>query len=299
MGNSDDDDDPEKKKMQSKLEGAIVMEKPNVSWSDVAGLESAKEALKEAVILPIKFPHLFTGNRKPWRGILLFGPPGTGKSYLAKAVATEANNSTFFSVSSSDLVSKWLGESEKLVKNLFQLAREHKPSIIFIDEVDSLCSSRSDNESESARRIKTEFLVQMQGVGNDNDGILVLGATNIPWVLDAAIRRRFEKRIYIPLPEAHARSAMFKLNMGTTRASLSEDHYRQLGSDERTDGYSGADISLVVRDALMQPVRQVQNATHFKQTDGKDPKDSEKYRYDLWTPCGPGEPGAVEKTWME
>ena len=183
---------------------------------------------------------------------------------MAKAVATEANNSTFFSVSSSDLVSKWLGESEKLVKNLFQLAREHKPSIIFIDEVDSLCSSRSDNESESARRIKTEFLVQMQGVGNDNDGILVLGATNIPWVLDAAIRRRFEKRIYIPLPEAHARSAMFKLNMGTTRASLSEDHYRQLGSDERTDGYSGADISLVVRDALMQPVRQVQNATHFK-----------------------------------
>ena len=160
---SDNDSDPEKKKMQSKLEGAIVMEKPNVKWSDVAGLEAAKEALKEAVILPIKFPHLFTGNRKPWRGILLFGPPGTGKSYLAKAVATEANNSTFFSVSSSDLVSKWLGESEKLVKNLFQLAREHKPSIIFIDEVDSLCSSRSDNESESARRIKTEFLVQMQG----------------------------------------------------------------------------------------------------------------------------------------
>merc|ERR1719491_2788379 len=177
----DDSSDPEKKKMQTKLEGAIVMEKPNVKWTDVAGLEAAKEALKEAVILPIKFPHLFTGNRKPWRGILLFGPPGTGKSYLAKAVATEANNSTFFSVSSSDLVSKWLGESEKLVKNLFEMAREHKPSIIFIDEVDSLCGSRSDNESESARRIKTEFLVQMQGVGNDTEGILVLGATNIPW----------------------------------------------------------------------------------------------------------------------
>merc|ERR1712088_947190 len=253
MGNSDDDDDPEKKKMQSKLEGAIVMEKPNVSWNDVAGLEAAKEALKEAVILPIKFPHLFTGNRKPWRGILLFGPPGTGKSYLAKAVATEANNSTFFPVSSSDLVSKWLGESEKLVKNLFEMAREHKPSIIFIDEVDSLCGSRSDNESESARRIKTEFLVQMQGVGNDNDGILVLGATNIPWALDAAIRRRFEKRIYIDLPDAPARAAMFKLNMGSTNCNLTEDQYRQLGSDDKTDGYSGADISLVVRDALMQP----------------------------------------------
>lgn len=156
-------DDPEKKKLQNQLQGAIVIERPNVKWSDVAGLEGAKEALKEAVILPIKFPHLFTGKRTPWRGILLFGPPGTGKSYLAKAVATEANNSTFFSISSSDLVSKWLGESEKLVKNLFQLARENKPSIIFIDEIDSLCGSRSENESEAARRIKTEFLVQMQG----------------------------------------------------------------------------------------------------------------------------------------
>jgi len=294
---SDDSGDPEKKKMQDKLSGAIVMEKPNVKWSDVAGLEAAKESLKEAVILPVKFPHMFTGNRKPWRGILLFGPPGTGKSYLAKAVATEANNSTFFSVSSSDLVSKWLGESEKLVKNLFEVAREKKPSIIFIDEVDSLCSSRSDNESESARRIKTEFLVQMQGVGNDNDGILVLGATNIPWVLDAAIRRRFEKRIYIPLPEANARAHVFKINMGGTKTTINDSQYQELG--QMTDGYSGADISLVVRDALMQPVRRVQTATHFKQTDGKDPKDPEKYRYDLWTPCGPGEPGAVEKTWME
>ncbi len=173
------------------MKGAIVMEKPNIKWTDVAGLENAKESLKEAVILPIKFPHLFTGKRKPWHGILLYGPPGTGKSFLAKAVATEANNSTFFSISSADLLSKWLGESEKLVRNLFDLARTHKPSIIFIDEVDSLCSSRSDNESESARRVKTEFLVQMQGVGNDMDSILVLGATNIPWCLDAAIRRRF------------------------------------------------------------------------------------------------------------
>lgn len=161
---SGDEDDKERKKLMSQLEDAVVIENPDIKWSDVAGLEGAKEALKEAVILPIKFPHLFTGKRKPWRGILLFGPPGTGKSYLAKAVATEANNSTFFSVSSSNLVSKWLGESEKLVKNLFVMARKQKPSIIFIDEIDSLCSSRSDNESESARRIKTEFLVQMQGI---------------------------------------------------------------------------------------------------------------------------------------
>jgi len=294
---SDNEDDEEKKKFQNKLEGAIVVEKPNVKWSDVAGLESAKEALKEAVILPIKFPHLFTGNRKPWKGILLFGPPGTGKSYLAKAVATEANNSTFFSVSSSDLVSKWLGESEKLVKNLFQMAREQKPSIIFIDEVDSLTSSRSDNESESARRIKTEFLIQMQGVGNDNDGILVLGATNIPWVLDSAIRRRFEKRIYIPLPEEAARFTMFKLHMGETPCGLNDQDYRELA--QNTDGYSGADIALVVRDALMQPVRRVQHATHFVKCSGPSRADPSIIEHDLLTPCSPGTPGAVEMTWLE
>ncbi|CAH0385099.1 unnamed protein product [Bemisia tabaci] len=292
-----DSDDPEKKKLQSKLEGAIVVEKPCVQWSDVAGLEGAKEALKEAVILPIKFPHLFTGKRIPWKGILLFGPPGTGKSYLAKAVATEANNSTFFSVSSSDLVSKWLGESEKLVKNLFELARQHKPSIIFIDEVDSLCSSRSDNESESARRIKTEFLVQMQGVGNDNDGILVLGATNIPWVLDAAIRRRFEKRIYIPLPEEHARLFMFKLHLGNTSHSLTENDLKTLAS--KTEGYSGADISIVVRDALMQPVRKVQTATHFKKVSGPSRKDPNVIEHDLLSPCSPGSEGAIEMSWMD
>ncbi|XP_061678374.1 vacuolar protein sorting-associated protein 4A isoform X6 [Syngnathoides biaculeatus] len=276
---------------------AIVMEKPNVRWNDVAGLEGAKEALKEAVILPIKFPHLFTGKRTPWRGILLFGPPGTGKSYLAKAVATEANNSTFFSVSSSDLMSKWLGESEKLVKNLFDLARQHKPSIIFIDEVDSLCGSRNENESEAARRIKTEFLVQMQGVGNNNDGILVLGATNIPWVLDAAIRRRFEKRIYIPLPEEPARAQMFRLHLGNTPHSLSEADLRQLA--HKTNGYSGADISIIVRDALMQPVRKVQSATHFKKIRGLSRSNNQVMVDDLLTPCSPGDPAALEMTWMD
>lgn len=110
----ENNEDADSKKLRSALQGAILTDKPNVQWEDVAGLEGAKEALKEAVILPIKFPHLFTGKRQPWKGILLYGPPGTGKSYLAKAVATEAN-STFFSVSSSDLVSKWMGESERFV----------------------------------------------------------------------------------------------------------------------------------------------------------------------------------------
>uniref|UniRef100_A0A5K3EGH7 vesicle-fusing ATPase n=1 Tax=Mesocestoides corti TaxID=53468 RepID=A0A5K3EGH7_MESCO len=293
----DKDEDTEKTKFQNQLSDAIVMEKPNVRWDDVAGLEAAKEALKEAVILPIRFPHLFTGKRTPWQGILLYGPPGTGKSYLAKAVATEANKSTFFSISSSDLVSKWLGESEKLVKNLFELAREHRPSIVFIDEVDSLCGSRNEHESESARRIKTEFLVQMQGVGTNNKDVLVLGATNIPWCLDSAIRRRFEKRIYIPLPEAPARSKMFRIHLGTTPHELTDSDFKQLGTI--TNGYSGADIAICVREALMSPIRKVQTATHFKKVSGPSPSDKSVIVHDLWSPCSPGDAGAVEMDWTQ
>jgi len=144
--------------LKKSLESAIVSEKPNVKWEDVAGLFEAKKSLKEAVILPIKFPEIFKGVRKPWRGILLYGPPGTGKTFLAKACATESEG-TFFSVSSSDLITKYVGESEKKIKNLFALAREKKPSIIFIDEIDSLCGARGEGENESTRRVKTEFLV--------------------------------------------------------------------------------------------------------------------------------------------
>ncbi|KAK2459760.1 hypothetical protein APHAL10511_008192 [Amanita phalloides] len=280
----DDDGDPEVKKLRAGLAGAIITEKPDVKWDDVAGLEGAKASLKEAVVLPIKFPHLFTGKRTPWRGILLYGPPGTGKSYLAKAVATEAK-STFFSVSSSDLVSKWQGDSERLVKQLFELARESKPAIIFIDEIDSLAGTRSESESEGTRRIKTEFLVQMNGVGHDDTGVLVLGATNIPWLLDNAIKRRFEKRIYIPLPGPDARRTMFQLHVGATPNELIPKDYRLLA--DKTDGYSGSDIATVVRDALMQPVRKVISATHFKRVGDK------------WTPCSPGDPAAVEKTWSD
>jgi vacuolar protein-sorting-associated protein 4 len=295
--NEDNEDDDEAKKFQDKISSAIIVEKPNVKWEDVAGLEAAKDSLKETVIFPVKYPQLFVGKRKPWKGILLFGPPGTGKSFLAKAVATEADNSCFLSVSSADLVSKWLGESEKLVKNMFEVARQRKPSIIFIDEVDSLCSSRSDNESESARRIKTEFLTQMDGVGNTMDQILVLGATNLPWALDTAIQRRFEKRIYIPLPEAPARSAMFKLNLGDTPHEVTEPEFQILG--QKAEGYSGADINIVVREALMQPVRKVQHATHFKKVSGYGRSNPDQLVHDLLTPCSPGDPGAKEMKWTD
>lgn len=262
-GNDDDGDDADKKKLRGALSGAIVTEKPDVKWDDVAGLENAKESLKETVILPTRFPQLFTGNRRPFKGILLYGPPGTGKSYLAKAVATEAD-STFFAVSSADLISKWQGESERLVRNLFEMARESPGgrAIIFIDEVDSLCGSRSEGESDSARRVKTEFLVQMDGVGKSEGQVLVLGATNVPWELDAAIRRRFEKRVYIPLPEADARSYMVKIHLGNeTPHNLQDEDFDRLGGI--TEGASGSDIKVLVKEALMEPLRRCQQAKQF------------------------------------
>lgn len=295
------DDDDEKARMRGGLEDTIVKTKPNVRWDQIAGLDAAKEALKESVILPIRFPQLFTGNRKPWKGILLYGPPGTGKSYLAKAVATEADG-TFLSVSSSNLLSRWLGDSEKLVRNLFELAREAykkegKPSIIFVDEIDSLVSARSENENDASRRVKTEFLVQMQGVGHDDEGVLVLAATNIPWCLDSAIRRRFERRIYIPLPDAMARRQMFKIHMGDTVNTLNEEDWMELA--QKTERYSGSDIKQVVRSALMECVRTVQIATHFKRVVGPDPKDPTRLVNNRLVPCSPGDPDAFPMTAIE
>ncbi|KAI9299635.1 Vps4 C terminal oligomerization domain-containing protein [Cunninghamella echinulata] len=176
------------------------------------------------------------------------------------------------------------------------MARENKPAIVFIDEVDSLCGTRGEGESEASRRIKTEFLVQMNGVGNDMDGVLVLGATNIPWALDSAIRRRFEKRIYIPLPDNHARAKMFELNVGTTPCSLTMADYKQLA--DMTEGYSGSDIAIIVRDALMQPIRKVQMATHFKWVNAPSRQAPDQLSPHL-TPCSPGDPSAKEMTWVD
>lgn len=174
---------------------------------------------------------------------------------------------------------------------IFVFKKKKRPSIIFIDEIDSLCSARGDNESEASRRIKTEFLVQMNGVGNDQDGVLVLGATNIPWDLDPAMRRRFEKRIYIPLPDMNARAKIFEIHIGDTPCEISKENLKQLA--QMTEGYSGADISIVVRDALMHPIRKIQTSTHFKKV--KAPNSDEE----LWEPCSPGANGAFEMTWMQ
>jgi len=254
----------EVERLRQSLSDAVVTERPNVRWDDVAGLENAKKALDEAIVLPRKYPQLFVGKRQPWKAILLYGPPGTGKSLLAKAAASNMDETaTFYSVSSSDLISKYQGESEKLVRNLFEMAAETAPSVIFIDEIDAICSKRGSgpDENESSRRVKNELLIKMQDCPK---GVFVLGATNRPYSLDAALRRRFDKRIYIPLPEEASREQIMKIHMGDEPSKLKNQDYKKLA--QMSEGYSPADLSIVVRDALMQPIRQALRAKTFKRT---------------------------------
>ncbi|TKC40950.1 hypothetical protein EI555_011211 [Monodon monoceros] len=161
----------------------IYLYNPNIKWNDIIGLDAAKQLVKEAVVYPIRYPQLFTGILSPWKGLLLYGPPGTGKTLLAKAVATECKT-TFFNISASTIVSKWRGDSEKLVRVLFELARYHAPSTIFLDELESVMSQRGTapgGEHEGSLRMKTELLVQMDGLARSEDLVFVLAASNLPW----------------------------------------------------------------------------------------------------------------------
>ncbi|XP_065859462.1 uncharacterized protein [Euphorbia lathyris] len=197
-------------KLVEAINNSIVDRSPSIKWDDVAGLEKAKQSLMEMVILPTKRKDLFTGLRKPAKGLLLFGPPGNGKTMLAKAVASESE-ATFFNVSASSLTSKWVGEAEKLVRTLFMVAISRQPSVIFMDEIDSIMSTRLASENESSRRLKSEFLIQFDGVtSNPSDLVIVIGATNKPQELDDAVLRRLVKRIYVPLPDKNVRKLLLK-----------------------------------------------------------------------------------------
>ncbi|KAJ3314171.1 hypothetical protein HDV04_000943 [Boothiomyces sp. JEL0838] len=231
----------------------ILVSKPNVKWDDIVGLEQAKASLHEIVVLPYLRPELFTGLREPARGVLLFGPPGTGKTMLAKAVATESK-ARFFAISASSLTSKNYGDGEKLVKALFEMARELQPSIIFIDEIDSILTERSEGEHEASRRLKTEFLLQFDGIGSgSNERILLLAASNRPQELDQAALRRMVKRIYIPLPELSTRKALITHLLKDSNHSLGSSDINYLA--KALDGYSASDIAALAKEAALGPIR--------------------------------------------
>ena len=218
---------------------------------EIAGLEDVRQSLEESAVLPLLRPDLFTGLRRP-QNVLLYGPPGTGKTLLVKSVA---RHSSLLVCSASSLTSKWMGEAEKMVRAVFQVARQRAPSIIFVDELDALLSTRSSsNEHESSRRLKTEFMVQMDGIRGAADNVLVLGCTNCPWDIDAAVLRRFPRRIYVPLPDRAARVALLEnLFRKAGQHKLGPRDLQRLA--DQMDGLSCSDIQAIASEASYAPLR--------------------------------------------
>lgn len=255
--------------MQETIQSEMLKLSPGISWDDIIGLDDAKQTLTEMVVLPSLRPDLFTGIRSPPRGLLLFGPSGTGKTMIAKALATEAK-ARFFALSAAALTNKFVGESEKLCRALYAMAAALQPSIVFIDEIDSVLSARKDDENDASRRLKTEFLVQLDGMlSSSEDQVVTIGATNRPWDLDEAIIRRLPRRVYIPLPNRECRLALLSHLLQSVQPPP-----RLLARDfdalaERTEGFSNADMAQLAKDAALAPLREV-SPSALAQLDSKD-----------------------------
>mgnify|MGYP003394152721 FL=1 len=248
---------------ENDFEDLVMKEKPNVTWSEVIGLDDAKNALRESIVYPTKRPDLFPLG---WpKGMLLYGPPGTGKTMLAAATANEMDG-YFINVDAASMMSKWLGEAEKNVSKLFVMARKYaekegKPVILFVDEVDSLLGSRS-SEVGGEVRTKNQFLTEMDGVnGKGKDLMLyVIGATNKPWSLDWPFLRRFQKRIYVSLPTQAARENLFQQYTAPLKNAV-RVNVAELA--KLFDGYSASDIKDVCQAAQIKAVHEIFNAPDY------------------------------------
>lgn len=241
------------RKIVERILSEVAHQKQDTKWDDIAGLENVKQAINEIVVYPMQNPDLFKGLLAPAKGLLLFGPPGTGKTLIGKCIASESG-ATFFAISASSLTSKWIGEGEKMVRALFAVARCMQPSVVFIDEIDSLLTQRTDGEHDSTRKMKTEFLVQFDGVSTAaDDRLLIVGATNRPQELDEAARRRFTKRLYIPLPDPGARRQIISKLMTLAKSGLTDKCIKHIVAN--TEGYSGADMATLCKEAALCSIR--------------------------------------------
>lgn len=237
---------------------AIKSSQP-VTWDDIAGLNNVKDLIRHSIIIPTLNPDVCGGLRRPPRAFLLFGPPGTGKTLIGKCIANEVD-ATFMSISASTLTSKWIGESETLVRAMFAYAKVLQPCVIFFDEVDSLLGKRDadgGSGNESMNRLKTEFLVQLDGANalDDSDRVILIGATNRPHAIDEAMIRRFTRRIMIPTPNAKARGKLIENLLETSgeNHTLTEEEFQVLA--DKTEGYSGADLKNLAVEASHIPFR--------------------------------------------
>lgn len=230
------------------------IERPRIRFQDVGGMESLKEEIRLKIIHPLTHAELYEAYGKPiGGGILLYGPPGCGKTYLARATAGEVR-ANFLAVGINDILDMWIGQSERNLHELFEQAREHRPCVLFFDEVDALAASRTDMRQSHGRIVINQFLAELDGVQSSNEGVLILAATNAPWHLDAAFRRpgRFDRILFVPPPDAAARAAVLRI---LCRGKPSQDiDYDKLA--KKTDGFSGADLKAVLDVAVEQKLRE-------------------------------------------
>ncbi|XP_955040.1 AAA family ATPase, putative [Theileria annulata] len=250
----------------NEFESLINKNSNEIQWDDIVGHDGVKIILKESILLPMKFPKLFSNkNIINYNCILLYGPPGTGKTYLANALSNEFKYH-FLSISSSNILSKYYGESERYIRNLFNFCILKSPCVLFIDEIDSICNTRNVNQHEATNRIKTEFMIQINRkmtasnvkLGLNNEGnVLLLGSTNLPWLLDNAIIRRFEKRIYIPLPNQNNRFDLIKKLFTNVKHTLTDSDFLYMA--ENTNNFNCYDINILVKEIVLYALKKYNN----------------------------------------
>ena len=275
-----------KEKIEDIATSFIINENSYVKWENIVGYEKVKQTLKDQVISPIKFPKQFQDKQKPVKSILIYGPPGTGKTLLSKAISSELEGNFFF-ILACNIITKWIqSDSDKIIKDLFDLARKKKPSVICIDEIDCILNEKSYYFNDTIRKIKNEFLLQMKNVENNAEDIIVLGSTNIPWTLDGNIINTFQKKLYISLPECDARKKMIELNLEEISHTLSNQQIEYFA--QNTQDFSGSDIYNFVQEAAYEPIKKYINYEYFKKIPGTN---GNQWNY---IPCEQNDTGAFK-----